>query len=79
MLNLVHVTDTKLSNLYLLSCSSHTKPNFTKTMNKMFFNFIWNNKTDRVKHIYITQDYQDSGFRMVNLENFVLFVKLVWI
>ena len=48
-------------------------------MNAAFFNFIWNNKPDKVKRIYITQDYQDAGLKMVHLENFIMSLKIRWI
>ena len=48
-------------------------------MNGLFFKFIWNNKPDKVKRIYVTQDYQNAGLKMVNLENFISSLKIAWI
>ena len=45
----------------------------------MFFGFIWNNKPDKIKHMYITQDYQDAGLKMVNMEKFIDSPKLTWV
>ena len=50
-----------------------------KTINSMFFGFIWNNKPDKIKRMYITQDYQDAGLKMVNLEKFIDSLKLTWV
>ena len=49
---------------------------FINTLNGMFFSYIWSNKPDKIKRLYIMQDYQDAGLRMVNLDNFIHALKL---
>ena len=45
----------------------------------MFFGFIWNNKPDKIKRMYITQGYQDAGLKMVNLEKIIDSLKLTFV
>ena len=65
--------------IHLFTSIPSPSQEFIKTMNSLFFNFIWNNKPDKVKRIYITQDYQNAGLRMVNLKNFISALKISWI
>ena len=44
----------------------------------MFFRFIWGDKPDKIKRIFITQDYKDAGLRMVDLEKYIISLKLSW-
>ena len=43
----------------------------------MFFKFIWNGP-DRVKREQTYQKYDKGGLKMVNLENFIIALKLTW-
>ena len=45
----------------------------------MFFRFIWGDKPDKIKRIFITQDYKDAGLRMVDLDKYIISLKLSWI
>ena len=45
----------------------------------MFYNFIWDNKPDKIKCKYITQNYKNAGLRMVDLDTFIVSLKLSWI
>ena len=65
--------------IHLFTTLPSPSKEFIKTMNTIFFNFIWDNKPDKVKRIYITQDYQDGGLKMINLEKFIMSIKLTWI
>ena len=69
-----------LSNfIHLLTTLPSPSKQFIKNVNELFFSFVWSNKPDKVKRIYITQDYQDGGLRMVNIENFITSLKIAWI
>ena len=52
---------------------------YIKYINRLFFNYIWNSKIDRVGRCYITRDYQDGGLKMINLEYFIKSLKITWI
>ena len=46
---------------------------------KMLCDFLWDNKPDKIKRIQISQDYQNGGLRIVNIETFIHSLKLIWI
>ena len=52
---------------------------FLKTLNTLFFKFIWQNKPEKLKRDLITQDYKVGGLKMINLSNFVIALKSSWI
>ena len=51
---------------------------FIKQLNSRLFAFLWDNKLDKIKREYVTQDYTNSGLRMVNIECFIESLKLTW-
>ena len=52
---------------------------YIKQLENKFYEFLWNNKPDKVKRINITQNYQKGGLKMINLEYFVKAMKGTWI
>lgn len=53
--------------------------NIVKRIQKMFFNFLWNNGPDKIKRVTITQNYDKGGLRMVDLSNFITALKNNWL
>ena len=43
------------------------------------FKFIWNRKTDKIKRADIKNNYEDGGFKMLNLKSFSRSLKFTWI
>lgn len=52
---------------------------YMKELEQLFFNFIWNNKPPRVAKKCITQNYEDGGLRMIDLNNLCTSLKITWI
>ena len=52
---------------------------YIKSLNKMFFHFIWGSNSDRVKRDILTQDQLNGGLNMINIENFITSLKCSWI
>ena len=48
-------------------------------LNQIFYSFIWNNKPHKISKRQITNTYIKGGLQMVNLGNFIMSQKLVWI
>ena len=66
--------------LYLFSVLCIKIPlHFYKDLNKMFFKFIWNGGTDRVKRKYFCNDYGDCGLRMIDPYAFCMAQKMSWV
>lgn len=49
------------------------------TLNKMFFNFIWQSKVDRIKRDVLMQEYDKGGLKMIHLDKYILALKCTWI
>ena len=66
--------------LYLFSVLCIKLPeSFFKTLNKLFFNFIWSGGKDRIKRDYLCLDYSLGGLRMVDVKCFAQAQKMVWV
>ena len=50
-----------------------------KSLEKLFFKFIWGSGKDRVARCQLIQDYCLGGLKMVHLESFIRSMKLSWI
>ena len=48
-------------------------------LQKRFFSFVWNSKTDRIKRDVLIQEYNAGGLKMININNFVSALKISWI
>ena len=53
--------------------------NLVKSLNKLFFNFIWNWGPDRIKRKFIVKDISKGGLRMIQIENFIAALKITWL
>ena len=49
-----------------------------KELQSTFYSYIWNNGPDKIKRSLIEQNYDRGGLRMVNVEKFILSLKLTW-
>ena len=50
-----------------------------KEINKMFYNFLWDGKPDKIKRSIAKQKIIQSGIDMINLELFDKALKLTWL
>ena len=48
-------------------------------LNRMFFRFIWQSPTDRIKREVLCQDYYKGGLKMVHLDSYINALKITWI
>ena len=64
---------------YLLASLPNPGEIIMKRLNNMFYNFLWSGKPEKIKRIILTQDYNNGGLRMVDLENFIYSMKITWI
>ena len=58
-------------------------PNLTQSrlneLTSLFYNFIWNNKPDRVKRNTLIGDITQGGLNMIHIHSFNIYLKLSWI
>ena len=53
--------------------------NTISKLNKIFFAFVWQSSTDRIKWDVLMQDFEQGGLRMIHLENYINALKLGWV
>ena len=64
----------------LYVCSSLPVPEwFVEQVTKRMFNFLWSNKTEKIKRCSIISNYKDGGLKMVHFETMVMAQKAQWI
>ena len=66
----------KLINLFTTLPTTHS---FLENINKIFFQFLWNMKPDKIKRNSLYMNYLDGGLKMVNIYDFVKSLKLTWV
>lgn len=49
---------------------------FLGALQRMLFSFIWNGKNDRIKRTTMYQPYEEGGFKMVNVKDFLSGLKI---
>ena len=66
--------------IYLFSVLSIKLPSsFFKTLNTMFFKFIWNGGNDRVQRKVTYNDYTQAGLKMIDISSFATAQKMMWV
>ena len=50
-----------------------------KEINKLFFNFLWNDKGDKIKRAVMINDYPSGGLKMIDVISFNKSLKASWI
>ena len=43
------------------------------------YSFIWDGKPDKIKRITLIQNYEKGGIKMINIEKFIMSLKVTWI
>ena len=64
--------------VYVLS-PLQTNHDIIKEINKLFFNFLWNDKGDKIKHLVMINDYPNRGLKMIDVVSFNKSLKASWI
>lgn len=65
--------------VHLLIALPDPPQKFVTDLTKLFYNFIWKGGPDRVKREVLTQNYENGGLKMVDIELFNTALKLTWI
>ena len=50
-----------------------------KEIQNLFYNFLWDGRRDKVKRQTITQNYKVGGIRMIDVQAFIVSLKITWI
>ena len=54
----------------MLNKPLQTNHQMIKEINKLFFNFLWNGKKDKIKHSIMINDYPEGGLKMIDIASF---------
>ena len=46
---------------------------------KIMYSFIWDGKQDKIKRSTLIQNYEKGGIKMINIEKFIMSLKVTWI
>jgi hypothetical protein len=64
----------------IYQCGSVTTPaDFCKLINDIAFNFLWQNKPDKIKRQTIIADYEKGGLKMLDFFSFIKAQKAMWV
>ena len=50
-----------------------------KSLQNIFYTFIWNGKTDKIKRSTLICDYSNGGLKMPHIQSFIHALKVSWI
>ena len=69
-----------LPKLVYLFCNIPDPPDtFIQTIDKMFFEFLWDYKPSKVKKSVVCSPYENGGLRMIDLKSFLASMKISWV
>ena len=68
-----------LSKCIHLLTSIQTCDSFLNATHKLIFNFLWDDKPDKVKRSSVIGDYTSGGLKMIDIYNFERSLKVSWI
>ena len=65
--------------IYPLTVLTNINDDLLKDTTKVMFNFLWDNKPDKIKRKTIIQDFKRGGLKMLDLQKFIYSLKAGWI
>ena len=65
--------------VYLFSNLSDPPQTFFEQLQRIFFNFLWSGKKDRIKRNILYNDYENGGLKMTHLRSFCSALKIAWV
>ena len=78
--NIVVIKTFIISKLNHLFLSLPTPPDvYLIKLKNMLFQFLWNNKPDKISRTTAVREYYDGGMKMIHLENFITALKTTWV
>ena len=68
-----------LSQLTLLFTVLPTSKEIIQEVEKLFYEFVWDGKTHKVKKRVVIQDFKYGGHKMIDINSYVICQKLKWV
>ena len=64
---------------YLISVLPNPSQLFVKKVNQTFFNFVWDNKPDKIKRLVMINDVEKGGLKVPFFQSMCDATKIVWV
>ena len=65
--------------VYLFSNLPDPPSSCLNSLQKMFFEFLWSGKTDRIKRSILFNEYEHGGLKMTHIKSFCAALKITWV
>ena len=65
--------------IHVLSITENPSSNFINEIENKFQNFVWNNKSARIKYTFASKPYEEGGLSLPDLHSLVKSLKLTWV
>ena len=65
--------------IYSFSILPNAPEFFFSNLQRMFFEFLWNNKGDKIKRSILYNDYLEGGLKMPHVYSFNNAIKVAWV
>jgi exonuclease III len=64
---------------YVLSTMTSPDKKLIQEINRLLYDFIYNDGSEKIKRTTLMGDYKDGGFKMTDLESYIEAIKISWI
>ena len=68
-----------VSQLVYVLTSLQSKESIIREVNSLFYDFLWDGKSDKIKRKVMINDFKDGSLRMLDIESFNKTLKCSWI
>ena len=65
--------------IYALSSLQYPPKEIIREIEKIMYAFIWEGKPEKIKREILIQDYEKGGLKMIDLEIFIMSLKISWL
>ena len=65
--------------IFALSSLPNPPKSTIDRIEKIMYSFIWDSKPDKIKRSTLIQNYEKGGIRMINIEKFIMSLKVTWV
>ena len=65
--------------IHLFTSLPNLKQSMLNELNKLFFNFFWDGKTEKIKRNMLIEDIQEGGLKMIHLQSFITYLNVSWV
>lgn len=65
--------------IYPLTCLPNPPTETIQYIQRLMYNFIWDDKPEKIKRNTLNPNYERGGLKMINIEKFIWSLKISWI